>query len=63
MSYLSDRLITELKQSFIDYNKQKEEFPGAIVHNWIYKINNLWESGLINYTEFRSLMKINILTV
>jgi hypothetical protein len=58
-----DNIIHQYKDRYIDFNAQKESSPDYVVFQYVYWLFDEWNRGMINLSEYRKLIAIDILSV
>jgi len=56
-------IVNQYKNRFIDFKEQKESTPDYVYNDYIRWLYQSWEDGLINITQYRSAITVNILEV
>jgi hypothetical protein len=56
-------IINQYKNRFIDFKEQKESTPNYVYNDYIRWLYQSWEDGLINISQYRKAITINILEV
>ena len=55
--------VDQYKDRFIDFERQKETLPDHVVYGYVYWIHQEWDIGQINLSDYRKLIKLDILKV
>jgi|GEM_PF-6749821 len=56
-------IVNQYKNRFIDFKEQKESTPNYVYNDYIRWLYQSWEDGLINISQYRKAITINILEV
>ena len=56
-------IVNQYKNRFIDFKEQKESTPNYVYNDYIRWLYQSWEDGLINISQYRSAITVNILEV
>jgi len=56
-------IVNQYKNRFIDFKEQKESTPNYVYNDYIRWLFRSWEDGLINISQYRKAITINILEV
>ena len=56
-------IVNQYKNRFIDFKEQKESTPNYVYNDYIRWLFQSWEDGLINISQYRKAITINILEV
>jgi len=56
-------IVNQYKNRFIDFKEQKESTPDYVYNDYIRWLFQCWEDGLINISQYRKAITINILEV
>jgi len=56
-------IVNQYMNRFIDFKEQKESTPNYVYNDYIRWLFRCWEDGLINISQYRKAITINILEV
>jgi len=56
-------IVSQYKNRFIDFKEQKESTPNYVYNDYIRWLYQSWEDGLINISQYRKAITVNILEV